>query len=318
MSGLNLRRRAVAVIGLVWCAAAGSNLSAAEKGSAPVLESQRSGGETRALIIVKTLVIDGLGTRTVDTDTARVPFGSKGLLVKRVPYAGPALSFRLEVIAGAPQPSGIPLTLSADVWPGDVSRIPGPEELSHREEATVVAPESSYLLELDHDPRADRRVMISVSAKSIREDEALLTPPPIAEAGRIELAIQITRESPGSESTVENHLLTSMVGRPVSYGTGVTVPPSRPGGTARHVGLTVELNVESVQGELMTITARLSGADFVDEARTRLEPLDHTETRTVSSGTSFEVTITLPDRASDQGPGVRPVTYRLLVTPALE
>jgi len=30
---------------------------------------------SRALITVRTLVIDGMGTRTVDTDTARVPFG---------------------------------------------------------------------------------------------------------------------------------------------------------------------------------------------------------------------------------------------------
>src|SRR5262249_14225535 len=103
---------------------------------------------TRALVTVRTLVIDGMGTRTVDTNTARVPFGSRGLLVKKVPYAGPPLSFRLTVLAQPPQETGIPLTLTADVWSGDTTGLPSPDQVSHREEANVVAAEASYLLEI--------------------------------------------------------------------------------------------------------------------------------------------------------------------------
>ena len=152
----------------------------------------------RALVVVRTLVIDGMGTRTVDTDSARVPFGSKGVLIKRVPYAGPPLSFRLAVLAGTPQDAGIPVTLSADVWSGDTSSLPRSEEISHREEATVIAPETSYLFEIDHDPKTDRRIVLSLTARPITEDE-LVPIRPVAESSPIQFLMEVTRQS-GSET----------------------------------------------------------------------------------------------------------------------
>src|SRR5688572_14591622 len=97
----------------------------------------------RALVVVRTLVMDALGTRTVDTDTARIPFGSRGLLIKRVPYAGPPLSYRLAVLAGPPQETGIPLTMTSEVWNGDAEVVPPPDQVAHREEATVLSAEGS-------------------------------------------------------------------------------------------------------------------------------------------------------------------------------
>jgi hypothetical protein len=276
----------------------------------------------RALVAVRTLVIDGMGTRTVDTDTARVPFGSKGVLIKRVPYAGPPLSFRLSVLAGSPQDTGIPITLSADVWSGDTSTLPRPEEISHREEATVIAPESSYLFEIDHDAKTDRRIVLSVSARPISEDE-LVPIRPVAEGSPIQFLMEVTRQSGGEAEAPDVHLLNTMVGQAVTYSSGIKMPDPR-GGSSKIIGLTVIMTAEQVQGSLVTVKVELSGFEFVDALHSKIEPISHTEVQTVTAGERFEtrVTVPSPDPAADAAhtapdPGVRPVTYTVGVTPML-
>ena len=273
---------------------------------------------TRALVTVRTLVIDGMGTRTVDTNTARVPFGSRGLLVKKVPYAGPPLSFRLTVLAQPPQETGIPLTLTADVWSGDTTGLPSPDQISHREEATVVAAEASYLFEIDHDAKTDRRIVLSVSARPIREAD-MLPAPAGDDEGQVQFLIDINRESGGTSAPPEAHLLNSMIGRPVTYLSGIKVP-APPGGKPRFIGLSVTMTVEQAQGDLLSVKVELTGSDYVDEARTRLEPIDHTEVQTVATGTRFEVSVTVP--APDPthpapAAGIKPVVYRVGVIPTL-
>ena len=277
-----------------------------------------AGAPTRALVVVKTLVIDGMGTRTVDTNSARVPFGSKGLLVKKVPYAGPALSFRLQVLAGAPQDTGIPLTLSADVWSGDTTTLPRAEDVSRREEATVLAPESSYIFEIDHDPKTDRRIVLSVSARPIEEGEMI---PSLAadQDSPIQFLMEVTRESGGVAGPPEVHLLSSMVGRAVTYSSGIKVP-APPGEPPRIIGLSVTMTAEQVQGSLVTVKVELSGSEFIDEGRTRTEPISRTEVHTITSGSRFEVQVTVPEPDPghpDPPQGARPVLYRVGVTPTL-
>jgi len=278
---------------------------------------------TRALVTVKTLVIDGMGTRTVDTDSARVPFGSKGLLMKRVPYAGPMLSFRLAVLAGAPQEAGLPLTRSAEIWSGDVSHPPPDPEVSRREEATVLAAESSYLFEIDHDLKTDRRIVLSVMARPIGEED--LTPSLSDGMTRglvpVTFLIEVVRESGGVASDPDIHELSAMSGRQVTYSSGVRTP-SRPGAAAETIGLTVAITPEQIQGRLLTIKVELSGSEYVDEARTRVEPIRLTEVQTVSSGSRLEVHTTVPAQgAAPAAPPpkspLRPVTYRVTITPSL-
>ena len=277
---------------------------------------------SRALITVRTLVIDGMGTRTVDTDTARVPFGHKGILTKKVPYAGPPLSYRLAVTAGPPQEAGIPLTLSTDVWTGDASPIPPDDRIDHREEATVVSPEGSYLLEVEHDDATDRRVMLSITARPIGENEELPAMPPADTAGRVQFLLEISRQQGGVADPPDQQRLATIVGRPVTYSSGVILPgKAKQGATSGEriatVGLTVVLTAERASGDLVTVRLELSGADYVDEQRTRLEPLRHADVRTVTSGTTFEVVLTLPLATPEAAPGLRPVTYRIAVTPSL-
>ena len=292
--------------------------------SAAFLLQSDSGAQapSRALVVVKTLVIDGMGTRTVDTDSARVPFGNKGVLIKRVPYAGPPVSFRLSVLAGPPQDTGIPVTLSADVWSGDTSTLPRPEEISHREEATVIAAETSYLFEIDHDAKTDRRIVLSLSARSITEDE-LVPIRPVAEGSPIQFLMEITRQSGGQTDPPDVHLLNTMVGQAVTYSSGIKMPDPG-GGPPKIIGLTVIMTAEQVQGNLVTVKVELSGYEFVDSKRSRIEPISHTEVQTVTFGERFEtrVTVPTPDPTADSvhsppDPGLRPVTYSVGVTPLL-
>jgi len=273
---------------------------------------------TRALVTVRTLVIDGMGTRTVDTDTARVPFGSKGLLLKKVPYAGPPLSFRLAVLAGVPQESGLPLTITAEIWSGDVGRMPPPDGVSRREEATVVAAETSYLFEIDHDNRTDRRIVLSISARPVGEDE--LTPATVFGAIKpVGFLVEVVRESGGVAGEPDVHELSTMVGRQVTYSSGVRLAP-RPGVEPQTIGLNVALLAEQVQGDLVTVKVELSGAEYVDEARSLIEPIRLTDVQTVSSGTRLEVHVTVPAAVADapsRPAGIRPVTYRVSVIPTL-
>ncbi len=277
---------------------------------------------SRALITVRTLVIDGMGTRTVDTDTARVPFGHKGILTKKVAYAGPPLSYRLAVTAGPPQEAGIPLSFSTDVWTGEASPMPPPDRMDHREEATVVSPQGSYLLEVEHDEATDRRVMLSITARPIGENEEMPPLPPADTAGRVQFLLEISRQQGGAPDQPDRQLLATIIGRPVTYSSGVILPgkaqeSSASGERTLTVGLTVVLTAERASGDLVTVRLELSGADYVDEQRTRLEPLRYDDVRTVSSGATFEVTVTLPPGSPEAAPGFQPVTYRIAVTSSL-
>jgi len=286
---------------------------------------------THALIEVRTLVIDGLGTRTVDTDRARVPFGSKGLLIRQVPYAGPPLSFRLSVLAGPPQEAGIPLTLAAEIWGGAVDDAPPQESISRREEATVVSPDASYLFEVDHDERTDRRVVLSISARPITGQEALMPPMAGQPARPVTFLISLVRQAGEVADLPDIHALTSLVGHPVTYSSGITIQRGpRPGAAKTDaaasptVGLTITLTAEQVLDRLITVKVRLSGADYVDAERTRLEPIDVTRVQTVTSGSPFEITARIPplpeegDETDRQEPGIRPVTYLVQVTATLD
>jgi len=283
----------------------------------PVPLPAQTAPPARALVTVGTLVIDALGTRTVDTDVALVPFGGTGLLIKRVPYAGPAVSFRLAVTAGHPQETGIPLTIAADVWSGEKSPAPPPSQVSHREEAVVISAEGSHLFEIDHDEGADRRIVLSLSARAATDLETSM-PPAARPAGAVRFYIEVIRESGGQAAPPETQVLNTLVGLPVSYSSGVKVPGVSPRSARRFAGLSVSLTPERAQGDLITVKVELSGADFVDEARSRLEPISRVEFRTVSSGTRFEVMVELPSGSDPATPGIRPVSYRIGVVPTLE
>jgi hypothetical protein len=111
------------------------------------------------------------------------------------------------------------------------------------------------------------------------------------------------------------------VGRPVTYSSGVRLPaaPGEVGQDARTVGLTVTLAAEQVQGSLVSVRLELSGAEFVDPERRRLEPFRREAIRTVPSGTPFDVSVEVPDAESGAGrdSGVVPVRYLVRVTPLL-
>lgn len=268
----------------------------------------------QARLIVRTLVIDAIGTRTVDTDTARVPWGKTGLLLKQIPRVGPPLALRLSVAVQPPQETGIPVTLSTETWDGSIDSPPPASGISRREEATILSAESSYLLELEHDPVADRRIVLSLRAAVAAEGDHEIVPlSDLSEAGALRFALSITRESAGETSPVDNPSLLAMLGRPATYGSMV-----RRGSAA--VGLTLTLTADRIQGDLVTIRAELSGAEYVDEAQTDLRPFSHQEFHTVTFGSPFGLVVTvpaeLPGPASASGAKIRPVTWRVVVTPA--
>ena len=224
--------------------------------------------------------------------------------------------------AGPPQEAGIPLTFSTDVWTGDASLIPPPDRIDHREEATVVSPEGSYLLEVGHDEAADRRIMLSITARPIGENEEMPTLLPAETAGRVQFLLEISRQQGGAADPPDRQILATIIGRPVTYSSGVILPdkarePGASGERTVTVGLTVVLTAERASGDLVTVKMELSGADYVDERRTRLEPLRHEDVRTVTSGATFEVSVTVPPGSPEAAPGFRPVAYRINVTPIL-
>jgi len=297
----------------------------------PSSDSSAEPAYTRALIVVRTLVIDGMGTRTVDTDTARVPFGSRGLLIRQVPYAGPPLSFRLSILAGPPQEAGIPVTVAAEIWNGGVDNAPAPGVVARREEATVVSPDSSYLFEIDHDETNERRVVLSISARPITEEQSMMPPMPLSSARPVHFLIAVIRQVGDTVDPVDSHILTTLVGQAVTYSSGITVR-SAPGAggtgsetTSKTVGLTVTLTADQVLDSLITVKVRLSGADYVDAGRTMLEPIEMTTMTTVTSGSLFEITAKVPAAPGDSLPAepppgveIRPVTYTVQVTPRLD
>src|SRR5262245_14297594 len=251
----------------------------------------------RALITVRTLVIDALGTRTVDTDIARVPFGGTGLLIKKVPYGGPELSFRLAVTAGIPQEAGIAVSLSADIWSGNSSPIPPSNQVSHREEATVLAPESTYLLEIDHNEARDRRVMLSISARQASQDEDVAAPPP-SHTSSVSFSVEVYRESHGVADPLDTRALSTMIGVAATYSSGVTIPGKSAKDPSRFVGLGISITPEKTSGDLVTLRSELTGADFVDTERKLLIPIRLLDIRTVASGDRFDLTVELAAPAS--------------------
>jgi hypothetical protein len=281
---------------------------------------------SRVLVVARTLVMDALGTRTVDTDRARIPPGSRGLLIKKVPYAGPPLSFRLSVLAGEPQEAGIPLTLATEVWSGEPAGPGSGEQAARREEATVLSAEGSYLLELDHDPRSGRRIVLSLTARlEGPQDEEI--PFPLTPAGpAVRFLLEVIREEAGRADPPDQRVLSSFAGQAITYSSEVRLPsrPGAPAGTAeRTAGLSVILEAEQVQGELVSVRVDLSGAEFTDTGRTRLEPFHQEAIHTVPSGTSFDVSVSIPSAppGASAPAGVAdslPVRYLVRVTPFLE
>ncbi|MCI0545607.1 MAG: hypothetical protein L0Z49_14385 [Actinobacteria bacterium] len=280
--------------------------------------AQASEDPSRALVTVRTLVIDSLGTRTVDTHTARVPFGHTALLSSRVPYTGPPLSFRLEVGVSAPQPSGIPIRIVSRAWPGEPDD-PGAAGAPGREEETILPRESSYLLELHYDPAADRRILLSVKARPVVENEAVPAPPPAHVADRVRFFLEITRRQGDLSEPVDFHQLESIVGRPVRYESGVRLATGLDGEGGEFLGTRVTLTPESSHGTLVTVKLELSGADAIDPLGIRVEPFRHTEVRTVTSGSRFDVDVTVPQDhpPGADDPAILPVTYTVAVTTTL-
>ncbi len=256
--------------------------------------------------------MDALGTRTVDVAAARIPYNSTGLLMRQVPYGGPPLSFRLLVRPETPSDEGIRLVMNTEVWSGGLDGGPA-HSVARREETAVIALESSYLLELAHEraPGSDtaaseRRVVLSISL-SDQEDR------PGADPGGVPLravhfVFQMIRQNGPAVDPPETHVLSSLVGRPVTYSSRVV---ALDGGADVSPGLTFTLAAEGTQGDLVTVRLRVSGFDYVDESRTRLAPVAHESLHTVRSGTSFLVEVPV---GSDGKP---PVAWVVNVTPRL-
>ena len=272
---------------------------------------------TRALIVVRTLVIDPMGTRTVSTDRARVPFGTRGLLVRGVPYAGPALAFRLAARPAQPTPEGIPLELQADIWSGAAEKPPPPASMAHRNEATTLAAEGSFLLELEHDEQARRRIVLSITARPIGEQDELPPDPEPAAARGVEIYLQIIRQAgPKAEEPI-THNLTTVMGRSVSYSLTVRNLSALPGVSGQTVGGTIVVTPESWQGDLVTIKTDMTGAEYLDEARSRVEPFRLSEVRTVRSGQPIDLSLMVPPADAAIPEGGRQVTYSIIIVPTL-
>jgi hypothetical protein len=260
-------------------------------------------------------VIDPMGTRTVSTDRARVPFGTRGLLVRAVPYAGPALAFRLAARPAPPTPEGIPLELEADVWSGAAEKPPPPESVAHRSEATTLAAEGS--LELEHDERARRRVVLSITARPIGEEDEIPPDPEPAAARGVEIYLQIIRQAgPKAEEPI-THNLTTIMGRSVSYSLTVRNVGATAGVSGQTVGGTIVVTPESWQGDLVTIKTELTGAEYLDEARSRIEPFKLSEVRTVRSGRPIDLSLMVPAAGTAIPEGGRQVTYSIIIVPTL-
>jgi hypothetical protein len=86
-------------------------------------------------------------------------------------------------------------------------------------------------------------------------------------------------------------------------------------------GLSVTLEAEQVRGNLVSVRLVLSGAEFTDLLRTRLEPFRHEAIHTVPSGTAFDVALSIPSEppaAAAGAPAMGTVRYVVRVTPLLE
>jgi len=283
---------------------------------APLPETAAPDGAV-AHLVVRTLVMDALGTRTVDVAQARVPWNNTGLLMRQVPYGGPPLSFRLLVRPESPGSEGIRLSMTAQVWGGALEDDPG-DDVVRREETALIDLESSFLLELAHERSSrddgaagsERRVVLSITV-SDRPDPALWAPAPLRE---IHFLFQMIRQSGSEVDPPETHLLSSLLGRPVSYSSRAIALS----GTGEPQGLTFTLSAEESQGSLVTVRLRVTGFDYADADRSRLVPVNHESLHTVRSGSSFLVEVPVGEALPEGEPGGRPAAAWVLnVTPRL-
>ena len=268
-----------------------------------------------ARITVKTIVIDALGTRTVDEDNALVPFGGRGLLLKQVPYGGPPVSYRLVVHIGPAEASGeVPVTLLADVWDGRVDEAPAAAGRSQRRESGRVGEGSSHLMELVYFEETDRRILVSVSLTPDDGDEpvdiaSLLRP---QGAVPVDFYIVLSRERGGVPEPPESYILTAIVGHPVTYSSQIRAAA----GSGATTGLSVTLTAEKARDGLVTVRVGLTGADYVDAERKRTLPIHHSSVHTVRSGFPLSVDVRLPPEKTED-PTILPVVYRVTVTPSV-
>ncbi len=274
------------------------------------------------IVTVRTLVIDALGTRAVDADVARIPWGGTGLLMKTVPYAGPPLSFRLAVRVEALGEPGVLMTLSADVWPGGLDGGPSSPHGSHRQETTELGPDGSYLLELDHDPAAERRIVLSLVARpAVGLD--LGGPAPESALTPVEVVLEVQREQGGRPAPAERHLLKTLLGRPVSVSSSVAAlhPGEVLAGRGRSpgagTGLVIEVTPERAHAGLVTVRVRVDGEELLDGPDSRIEPISHSEVHTVHAGTTFFMSVSVPAGTGGGEHATGMVTYRVAVTPRL-
>ena len=267
---------------------------------------------------VRTLVMDALGTRTVDVAVARVPYNSTGLLMRQVPYGGPPLSFRLLVRPETPSEEGIRLVMNTEVWSGGLDEGLS-DSLERREETAVIALDSSYFLELAHERTtrsgsagSERRVVLSITLSD--EDDPSGAYPGTLPLRAVHFVFQMIRQNGPEVDPPETHVLSSLVGRPVSYSSSVI---SLAAGADGAPGLTFTLAAEGTQGDLVTVRLRVSGFDYADENRTHLVAVAYESLHTVRSGSSFlvEIPVNPPDSAAAEGKP--PVAWVLSVTPRL-
>ena len=282
----------------------------------PALPEEQAPAPAVACLQVRTLVMDALGTRTVDVATARVPFNSTGLLMRQVPYGGPPLSFRLLVRPATPREDGIRLTMTTEVWSGGLEDGPADGGMERREEIGVIAPESSYLLELAHEratatggAASERRVVLSITV-SDREDPSQTDRGPLRE---VHFVFQMIRQNGPTVENPDTQSLSSLVGQAVSYSSRSVALGAA---SERAPGLTFTLAAEGTQGDLVTVRLRISGFDYADVERSRLAPVTYETLHTVRSGSSFLVEV--PVVEEDGPPEGKPaVTWVVNVTPRL-
>lgn len=299
-----------------WCRSGRSVLFLGLIGMGLCTVAEAATRATLARIVVKTLVVDGMGTRTVDTSTAHVPFGSTGLLIRKIPYGGRPLSYRLSIRPGTPRRDGMPLDISARVWSGGPEADPSGHEISHRAESTILADQTSYLLELFHenegDLRPERRILLSIkaSAASSRDVPHLLhatTPHPVR------FLVEIIRRQGSETAPPDRQLLSGLVGESISYRWGSRSVDSDRSGTVE-IHCSVTATPVALMGDLITVKIEFTGSESAGKESPRFQPIHKIASYTVRSGTPLEMVATLP-APEDSTPSV---TYLLSITPLFD
>ena len=134
--------------------------------------------------------------------------------------------------------------------------------------------------------------------------------------------VEVFKESNGVAEPVDTRAMSTMIGVAATYTSGVKIAGKSAKDAPRFVGLGISLTPEKTSGELVTVRSELSGADFVDPARTQLIPIRLLDIRTVTSGTRFDLIVNLAapaepsDPLSQHAETPKPlVTYRVAITP---